>query len=413
MKSLLIITEIDYKKAPNDRVQHLIRFLAQRFEDVTVVYRKRNTTSSFKNLFLLQTSIFQEKNIRFIEIDPLLNYSMGLVGSFTGYNSGQKANSIKSFFKKIFCFFTFIKDVLLVVSLCLTVPFKIKTKFDVCIYQNPWEGVIAFLLKKLGKVKFIVYDNIDYLPVLTKFRKAYTSLIDKYLLTKADLIICVSKKLAQLRRIQTSKEVFIVPNGVSHSLFKPAQKKIEHPPTLIYTGNVTYWSGLDLVIFGLQDIKRKIPDIRLLIVGESAPFSYGEGLKKMTVDLALEKNVVFVGIKKYAELPEYLREADIGLAFFQPVALRQYAFPLKVVEYISAGLVVIGTKGSETEDIIIEYKCGKAIEFTKEAFIEAVCSLFTDKAQYEYFSSNAKKYSVQFDWDNVLEGEYSLIKKLF
>ncbi len=411
MKKLLIITEIDYKKAPNDRVQHLIKYLASKFEEVTVVYRKRNTELSFKTIFLLQTSVFQEKNIRFIEIDPLLNYSMGLVGSFTGYNLGERF-SIKSSLKKIFCFATFIKDISLVLSMCLIIPFRIRSKFDVCIYQGPWEGVIALLLKKLGKVKFIVYDNIDYLPVLTKFRTFYTKLIDKYLLTKTDLIVCVSKKLSQLRKSQTQKEVFIVPNGVNYQLFKIAQEKIKHPPTLIYTGNVTHWSGLDLVICSLSEIKEKIPDIKILIVGEAFPHTYGEGLKKMTTELDLTKNVLFIGRKEYAELPLFLKEADIGLAFFQPVSLRQYAFPLKVIEYIAAGLPVIGTKGSETEEIIKEYKCGIAVEFTRESFVESVCSLLTDKNKYEHFSSNAKRYSRAFDWNNILEKEYSLIKKL-
>ncbi|MEW6617762.1 MAG: glycosyltransferase family 4 protein [bacterium] len=411
MKKALIITEIDYKKAPNDRVQHLIEYLSHKFEEVTVVYRKRNATNSLKALFLLQITTFQEKNIRFIEIDPLLNYSLGLVGSFTGYNLTNRS-SIKSAFIKVFCFFSFIKDIFLVLSLIVSIPFKIKDKFDVCIYQNPWEGTISLLLKRLGRVKFIVYDNIDYLPVLTKFRTFYTKWVDKYLLNKTDLIICVSKKLYQLRKLQTKKEVYIVPNGVNHTLFKPAQNKILHPPTLIYTGNVTHWSGLDLVIHSLAEIKKEIQNIRLLIVGASFPATYGEGLKEISPRLNLEENVVFVGVKGYAELPVFLKEADIGLAFFQPVPLRQYAFPLKVVEYMSAGLPVIGTKDTETEEIINEYKCGQAIEFTKEAFVESICSLLTDKDKYDYLSSNAKKYSPQFDWNNVLEKEYLLIKNL-
>ena len=231
-------------------------------------------------------------------------------------------------------------------------------------------------------------------------------------LKQADLRISSGMLMGELRREQTKKEVIVLCNGVNYALFKQAQEKIEHPSTLLYMGNVAYWSGMDLAIEALPEIKKKVPDIRLLIIGSGAA-EYEEKLKKLVRNLHLEDNVLFVGRKPYTELPLYLKEADIGLATFRKIPLRKYAFPLKVIEYMAAGLPVLGTKDTETENIITKYEFGEAIEFDKDAFAESVCFLLRDKEKYECYRRNAIKHSADFDWSQVMKKEYECIRNAF
>ena len=56
-----------------------------------------------------------------------------------------------------------------------------------------------------------------------------------------------------------------------------------------------------------------------------------------------------MGKKRYDELPNLLAKADIGVALFRVNDLMKYTFPLKVVEYMAAGLAVVGTRVGETE----------------------------------------------------------------
>lgn len=54
-------------------------------------------------------------------------------------------------------------------------------------------------------------------------------------------------------------------------------------------------------------------------------------------------NVCWVGAKKLAELPAYLRIIDIGLTPYSDSDLNRSSFPLKTLEYIAAGSGVVST----------------------------------------------------------------------
>jgi len=64
-------------------------------------------------------------------------------------------------------------------------------------------------------------------------------------------------------------------------------------------------------------------------------------------------------------------EPHVGIATFVPNELMNYAFMMKVVEYMAAGLPVIGKKIGETQRIIEKHDCGKIIHYKVEEFVEA------------------------------------------
>jgi glycosyltransferase involved in cell wall biosynthesis len=187
-----------------------------------------------------------------------------------------------------------------------------------------------------------------------------------------------------------------------------AQEKKEHPPTIVYMGEVNYLSGLDIAVKAITQIKRKITRIRLFIIGKGSTL-YERELRNLVTELDLDENVFFVGSKKYTELPLFLKESDIGLACFRPINWRRYAFPLKVIEYMTAGLPIIGTVGTETENIIERYNCGDVISLNTEELSQSICSLLIDKERYNRLSSNAKKCSPSFDWALLMRKYYNCI----
>ena len=50
-----------------------------------------------------------------------------------------------------------------------------------------------------------------------------------------------------------------------------------------------------------------------------------------------------------------MAESDIGLAAFPPNELMHYASPIKVFEYMAAGLPIVTTKGTEAARIVKKY----------------------------------------------------------
>src|SRR2546426_3542549 len=119
-----------------------------------------------------------------------------------------------------------------------------------CVAIGPRAGLVAYLMKLLGRIRCLVYEDVDYEPglVVPRVRQLLLAKLETYLMKRADLVVSVGRGLAQLRRRESGREVSIVSNGVNVDAFSSARERSSHAPTLVYSGNVTYWSGLDVVI---------------------------------------------------------------------------------------------------------------------------------------------------------------------
>jgi len=416
MKNLLFITLIAYGRFYNNRVHNIVKYLSQKFEQVTLVYKPGVEHNSFKSLFLFKISIITNNNINLVEVKPFLDHIAGWGVAIVGLSSPYEKppqSWLKKILLKVLSSLGIITEISYLLCYLLAFFIKIRDKFDVCLVQGHLESLVGVWLKKLGKVKVLVYDDNDYTPgyaTTNRLRRRFIEYLENYSQKKADLIISVGFKLKELRERQTGKKVAVIPNGVDYQLFKQAQEKLPHPPTLIYMGYVGGWDGLDIILQALPKVKAEISDIRTLIIGHSTPL-YETYLRKIVQELRLDDCVYFLGVKEYKELPSYLKEADIGLAMFQPIELRKYAFSLKVIEYISAGLPVITTKGLEMEELVNKYNCGETVNFDKDEVAKSIILLLKDKQRYHIYSQNAKRYSKEFDWDILLKKEYDLIEQ--
>jgi glycosyltransferase involved in cell wall biosynthesis len=225
----------------------------------------------------------------------------------------------------------------------------------------------------------------------------------------ADGVASVSHNLLELRKRQGARQIVVVPNGVDYNLFEKAQQKRDHPPTLLYMGTLADGWGADLPIMALPIIMKRIPKIRYMIMGTGPDKPQ---LRAMVSDLGLDECVHFLGIQEYEHLPYFLAEADLGVAISRDNEFRRYACPLKVVEYMAAGLPVIGSKFGETQFIIEGANAGKTVEFSVQAFASAVIDLLTHQSEYNLHSANAISFAKAYDWEQLLNQEFAFIEGL-
>jgi UDP-galactopyranose mutase len=69
----------------------------------------------------------------------------------------------------------------------------------------------------------------------------------------------------------------------------------------------------------------------------------GPVVKVDTRELPSRPNVFWLGMKPYAELPNYLAHADVGIMPFALNEATRYISPTKTPEYLAAGLSVVST----------------------------------------------------------------------
>jgi len=254
---------------------------------------------------------------------------------------------------------------------------------------------------------------LDYNPGGHRNRlfKRITGIAEYYSIKASDLVICVSLKLIRLRKKQGISRIVFSPNGVNHSLFIKALRKKNHPPTILYIGTLTEHFGLDLVISSLPSLSKKITNIRLLIAGSG---HYLSELRRI-VDRCpeIKKHVIFLGRVPHEKIPDLMAKSDIGLAVFPPNELMHYASPIKVFEYMAAGLPIVTTKGTEAARIVKKYNVGRIINYSPRDLRDAIIELFADKCLYKRFSINSLKFSIKHDWNEIFRDEFRKIESLF
>jgi glycosyltransferase involved in cell wall biosynthesis len=105
-------------------------------------------------------------------------------------------------------------------------------------------------------------------------------------------------------------------------------------------------------------------DWHLVLIGEER-----EGQANATAAaLRRQPNVHFLGYRPYAQLPEYLRGFDVGLLPFADNAFTRSIFPMKLHEYLAAGVPVVSTSATYASPQMRHVLVGQ----TPEAFIAAV-----------------------------------------
>ncbi|HEX5852797.1 MAG TPA: glycosyltransferase, partial [Solirubrobacteraceae bacterium] len=107
-------------------------------------------------------------------------------------------------------------------------------------------------------------------------------------------------------------------------------------PRIVFTGAI---SAVKLDIALLVELARMRPSWSFALVG---PVGLGDPHTDVSA-LRAEHNIHLLGGRAYEQLPSVLRGADAGLIPYARNELTASIFPMKVYEYLAAGLPVIAT----------------------------------------------------------------------
>jgi GT2 family glycosyltransferase len=188
----------------------------------------------------------------------------------------------------------------------------------------------------------LVYDVIDHLDVFPHPRMALRRNEDRAL-ERADAVFAVSQPLLEQAR-QRRPDALYLPNGVdfAHFAAKPdpevVPERLERSralgrPAAGFIGALARWVDVDL----LAELAASRPDWDFVLVGEALDDSFSR-LREAGYD-----NVLFLGPRPYAVIPSILSALDAGLIPFRMGPEGAHASPIKMYEYLAAGLPVVAT----------------------------------------------------------------------
>lgn len=191
----------------------------------------------------------------------------------------------------------------------------------------------------------IVYHCVDDIAAHERIDTASFRAAEARFAARADLVLASAPALAARMR-GFSENVLDAPN-VADTVFSralspsppaplDAQMAALPAPRIVFTGAIVA-AKLDLEL--LAELARSRPSWSFALVGPIGP---GEPHADVSL-LSAEPNIHLLGPRAYTELPNVLRAADAGLIPYARNELTDSIFPMKVYEYLAAGLAVIAT----------------------------------------------------------------------
>jgi len=158
-----------------------------------------------------------------------------------------------------------------------------------------------------------------------------------------DALICSSLPIQENRR-HLQDRTFVVKNGVYFENFSPAiaqrrEREADAPLTLGYWGVIDRRIDLDLLLTCLEGL----PQVQLALVGPVR-----EDIKDHP--LFLHPRVEMSGPQPPKLLASFAAKMDLGLIPFVKNSFTQGIYPMKINEYLAAGLPVLSTNFGDLSD---------------------------------------------------------------
>lgn len=247
----------------------------------------------------------------------------------------------------------------------------------------------------------VVYHCVDRWWAFDDYDSREMRACHEILCRRADQVFVSSMEL-KADCDQLSPQVQYLPHGVDWAHFhqavtQPFTRPSDLPepgrPIVGFIGLIDTWIDLQLFI----DIARRHPDADVVLIGASrVPMDALAGLP----------NVHLLGRKPFAELPAYLKACDVTLVPFLVNDLTLAVNPIKLREYLSAGVPVVTTALPEL--LPFRGEPGVDVTTTREEFVAAVSHRLAQPmrpAEREELSAQMRSES----WEGRLERMLELL----
>lgn len=222
-----------------------------------------------------------------------------------------------------------------------------KYKIENYIFFNSFFPVLNPNIRPFVKVKPIatVYQSLDDITQ-EKYIAKHGSSFEQIAIKSCDIPIVTSKGLSIKYQDICNRKINVIENGVDHDLFNSAKiKNFDLPknlvnipkPYIIFTG---HFSALRINAKLIKKIALRFNAYSIVIVGTYKT----DELKEM--DLVNISNLYFAGNVPIEDLPAILSHSEVAIIPYKLNSLTSNIYPLKVNEYLAAGIPCVSTNFS-------------------------------------------------------------------
>jgi len=289
-----------------------------------------------------------------------------------------------------------------------------KERFNIIHTTSSYTILLNLMAKILGISTLFHYAEV-WNPSLLKATQ------QKILLSLVDKIVCVShntkREVTEIFRVDKSK-IEVVYNGVDVNFFKPRKTigtfKNEFglggfSPIILTVGMLQKRKGQNYVIKSLPKIVKRFPNCCYVNVGGYYSHSYLTKLRRLVVELSLDRNVKFIPTLPREKLVKLINLADVCV---HP-ALHE-GFSLAVLEEMACEKPLVAFRNSSIPEIIDHLETGILVETgDTQGLASAILELLSNPELSKTLAKNArKKVEEKFTWRRAAMEFLELYKQM-
>lgn len=223
-------------------------------------------------------------------------------------------------------------------------------------------------------------------------------------LSSATAVTAVSEPVARWARAAGAcpDSVQVLPNGVDTDRIRPGSRPAR-PFTIGFVGTLKPWHGTSVLVEAFAGLAASDPAARLRLVGHGPQ---AEALARQACELGLAGRVELVGSLPPDQVPSALQSFDVAVAPYDDPE-QDYFSPLKVFEYLAAGLPVVASDVGQIRELldVDGEPAGLLVPpGDPDALRHALCTLAQDAALRHRLGNRARRLAVQrHRWASVVD----------
>lgn len=299
----------------------------------------------------------------------------------------------------------------------------LRKKYDVIhIHNVPDFLVFAAIIPKLFGSK-IILDIHDILPefyaqkfkvdkdhILVRFLKW----IERISIAYANHVIVSNDIWKETLRKRSAPEgkVTVILNTPKDSYFhrQGKCKSSNGNFTLLYPGTLKEHFGVDIAIRAIAILRRDIPNIKFIIVGDGPLY---KDLSRLSKKLDIESFVSFHKPVSIDKIPEFIAQADIGIVPKRGGIFSDNALSSKLLEFVKMGVPAVVSRTPVEkmyfdEDMVMFFEPEDPKDLAR-----CVMELYSNPEKRTTLVQNANQFNKKHNWAHYKKNYHKLIDKLY
>jgi glycosyltransferase involved in cell wall biosynthesis len=249
--------------------------------------------------------------------------------------------------------------------------------------------------------------NEGLLGLKNAIMRLHNRCIMKSVLGRASQVVVLTDKYKEIVcdvfGVEPGK-VSVIPNAVDDEFFNSenypvddCRKKfgISGENVILYLGRLASYKGLDYLLESVSMLKKKLPDIQLLIAGEGG---YEKNVRDISKRLGIDSEVRFLGKIDDADVPRVLSVAKLLV-----LPSLTEAFPTVLLEAFSMGKPVVTTDVGAIPGVVLNGQTGLIVQRrNSRQLAESILSLLSDERLSARMGELGQKIvRARYSWDSV------------